>query len=83
MKNVMKTTTVIVRRFEMGASGVGLDNFLQDRGYVVNTTGVGVAIKKIGAPGRAKGTSRRKMLDLLDQLRIAEGLEPIVKANRK
>jgi hypothetical protein len=71
---------VPVRRFEMGASGLGNDMFLRDCGYEVKAHGNGTyEVRKAGAPGRAKKLTRAKLIELLDAERSKRGLEPVAK----
>lgn len=69
-----------VRRFEIGAR-VDLDAlkfWLQDRGYEVKFTAARASarVKKAGAPGRYRSFSKTDFLRFVDELRVAEGLEP-------
>lgn len=77
------TTSVPVRRFEPGASGTGLDRLLNDLGYTIKSNGSHYFIRKPGQKGRAKGHSKKQMIEILDRERVARKLEPIVKAHGK
>lgn len=69
-----------VRRFEIGARADfdALRLCLQDRGYEVTFTPSrnGARLKKAGAPGRYRSFSKTDFLRFVDELRVAEGLEP-------
>ncbi len=71
--------TVKIRRFEMGASGCGFDEFLQQLGYRIASNGS--AGYRYWAPGtnKPKMTSKAGLMALLDRERIAKGLEPVMK----
>lgn len=82
MPRDMTQSPVPVRRFEMGASGQGHDDFLKKHGYIATSCGglaYSMRLKRIGARGRPKNIRKKKLMELLDSLRMAEGLEPIVK----
>lgn len=68
-----------VRRFEMGASAQGGDRFLINCGWAVIPCGTFYRVHKVGAKGRPHVMSRSAVVDLIDQERLALGLEPIVK----
>jgi hypothetical protein len=72
-----------VRRFEPGASGLGADQFLQDRGYKVILGGGSQA--RVIKPRSKKVTKMPhwKLIDLLDEERVKLGREPIVKRKGK
>lgn len=70
---------VPVRRFERGASGMGMDGFLNNAGWTVVTRGGGwYMVNRTGQPGKPKRMLRAQVMELLDQERIKAGLEPIV-----
>lgn len=67
---------VPVRRFEMGCSAIGGDDFLKNCGYVVMTAGGGMY--RVGhGKGKPKTMRQAALVDLLDQERLKRGLEPI------
>ena len=69
-----------IRKFEPGASAVGLDQFMQARGFKIQS-GNGDAIRFTGPKGGRPVTMRRKhfIAKFLDEERIKAGLEPIIK----
>lgn len=69
-----------VRKFEPGASAVGLDQFMQSRGFKIQT-GNGDAIRFTGPNINKPITMRRKQFiaKYLDAERIKAGLEPIIR----
>jgi hypothetical protein len=71
--------SIEIRRFEMGASAEGLDGFLERRGYRIASNGS--KGYRYWPPGsnKAKMTSKRGLLLILDKERVAMGLEPILK----
>lgn len=73
---------VPVRRFEMGASGLGNDDFLKKCGYEIKQDGTKplFRVKKAGAQGRPKVLSRSQLIAFLDEERAKRGLEPIRRA---
>jgi hypothetical protein len=67
---------VKVRRFEMGASGVGSDEFLKRCGYEVTKRTRWYDVRKIGGNGRPVQMTHAELMEFLDQQRTARGLEP-------
>lgn len=67
-----------VRRFEMGASATGGDRMLNDAGYRVQ---VGGGAYRVWAPGARKPKTMNQLglVRLLDEIRVARGLQPILK----
>lgn len=76
----------VVRRFEMGASGFGHDDFLAKLGYKVTSRG-GHGAKGfwVTMPGAKKPRKIGQMalIALLDEERVKRGLEPILGKHRK
>lgn len=70
-----------VRRFEDGASGMGGDEFLVERGYTVkNMHGGGGAMTVTFPDGKRRNRVRRaELIEILDAERKKAGLEPIVR----
>lgn len=70
------------RRFKRGESmnPTGLMFFLRDRGYEASFTGWRAGgkcrVKKHGAMGPGKNLDMHGVIALVDELRLAEGLEP-------
>lgn len=71
---------VEVRRFEMGASGLGNDEFLRKCGWEVSKRPRGYAVKKIGANGAPKLLSHRELIALLNEERAKRKLQPVTVA---
>lgn len=69
---------IAVWKFEMGASAMGGDRMLNDAGYRVQATGAGY---RIWAPGarKPKTVNQQGLIKLLDEVRVAQGLQPICK----
>lgn len=67
---------VKVRRFEMGASGLGADDFLKRCGYEVSKRPQGYDVKKTGAPGKPKRLNHAQLIELLNTERKKRGLQP-------
>lgn len=71
---------VKIRKFERGASGMGTDEFLKKRGYIVRGSGNGATFTVVGpGGGRAKTLNRLGLIELVDQERRRAGLEPLRK----
>lgn len=69
-----------VRRFEMGCSGEGNDDFLKERGYTVVGGKHRATFKVIGPNGgRPKVVTRNELMKILDVERQKAGLEPIIR----
>jgi hypothetical protein len=72
------------RRFERGTSATadGVRGYLKDRGYTLEFTGWkqgGKArLKHEGVRGRPRLMTMRELLAFVDELRAAEGREPIL-----
>lgn len=73
------------RRFDRGDSATpdALCEFLRARGYDLNFTGWKgggrATLRHVGQRGRPPSMSMRDLLAFVDELRITEGLEPILK----
>lgn len=67
-----------VRRFERGASNGydALQHFLYARGYDMRRIQSTYSLKKIGRPGFGKRIGWMSLIAFVDELRVAEGLEP-------
>ena len=67
------------RRFEPGATGdIGnLRSWLTGRGYEIIHNARILRVKKIGARGAPKNMTPAKLIAFVDELRRAEGLEPL------
>lgn len=69
-----------IRRFERSASGsaLGLDGMLERAGYGVKVNGSSF---RVWAPGsrRPETMNEEQLSNLLDDIRVANGLEPIKK----
>lgn len=67
-----------VRRFERGASSGydALQHFLYARGYDMRRIQTTYSLKKIGRPGFGRRMGWVKLIAFVDELRLAEGLEP-------
>lgn len=79
MLGIARHTVPTVRKFEMGASGVGLDDMLQKLGYRINGLGNHFKVWEPGKKGRPMAMSRKKLMKILDDVRVSQGLEPILK----
>lgn len=70
-----------VRRFEAGASGEyqSIKAYLLSRGYVVSSGRAALTyqLMRPGQRGRPKAIGWSKIIELVDQLRAEEGLEPL------
>lgn len=67
---------VKVRRFEMGASGTGINDCLQKLGVKVAMNGMGGY--RIWIDGQKPRTAAKKeLVRIIDQARLDVGLEPI------
>ena len=68
-----------VRRFEPGASAMGGDRILLDAGYRVQSANRGAY--RVWMPGSRKPRTMnmRGLIKILDEIRVAKGLEPILK----
>jgi len=68
-----------VRRFEQGTSSeyYALQAWLLQRGHVLTCASHRYTLKPVGQPGRGKGMTWAGVLDFIDRLRTAEGLEPL------
>lgn len=73
----------LVRRFERGASGMGTDDFLKERGYTV-IGGKHHGSFKVTGPngGRPKAVTRNELMKILDEERQRAGLEPIMRRTK-
>ncbi|KAB2761726.1 hypothetical protein F9L00_12715 [Brucella anthropi] len=73
-----------VRRFDQGvsASYESVQRFLLARGYDMRRVQSTYAMKKAGKPGLGKRMAWHKVVVLVDELRIAEGLEPLAAAHK-
>lgn len=73
------------RRFEQGASAApeSLKAFLQKRGYELGFTGwrggKRVTLRRTGQRGRPSSMNMHELLALVDELRLSDGLQPILK----
>ena len=67
-----------VRKFERGASAMGGVRLLNDAGYRVQSIGMGYRVWMPGAR-KPRTVNQRGLIALLDEVRVARGLEPIVK----
>lgn len=71
---------VVVRRFEMGASGIGSDDFLKRAGFVVVVRmNKHYEVRPEKGTGRPKKLSHQQLIDFLDEQRIKRGLEPVLR----
>lgn len=73
------TAGATVRRFEMGASGVGEDHFLKRKGYDVKA-GPNAKYYMVVCPkgGRAVKILPSQLRKLLDYERVRAGLQPVI-----
>lgn len=72
------------RRFEMGVSAIGLDLYMANLGWRVS--GNGHNIYRVSHPTMQKRPVNMhftRLVDFLDEMRVADGLEPIRRKNRK
>lgn len=73
------------RRFEAGASAApdSLKTFLQKRGYELGFTGWRggrkATLRRTGQRGRPSLMNMQELLALVDELRLSDGLQPILK----
>ena len=66
-----------VRRFEPGASGMGFDGFMEERGYKIAAS-MGNSVKVIGpGGGRPRKLTWAQWAEIRDAERVKAGLEPI------
>lgn len=72
-----------VRRFERGVSSGydALQRFLYEHGYDMRRIQTTYALKKIGQKGLGKRMGWIKLIAFVDDLRMAEGLEPLTVSN--
>lgn len=71
-----------VRRFEMGASAMGADNMLKEYGYSVYYTGK--KLFRVWRDGKkVESMTQKQLIALLDEVRVARGLEPIMACHAK
>lgn len=78
-KKAADTAGATVRRFEMGASGLGDDLFLKKRGYDVKAGPNAKFYMVIGPKGgRAVKVLPGQLRRLLDFERVRAGLEPVI-----
>jgi len=73
-----------VRRFERGACGNydAVQLFLLDRGYELRRIAAAFALKRIGQKGSGRRMNWAKVIAFADDLRVADGLEPINPSRR-
>ncbi|MCC6914038.1 MAG: hypothetical protein IT566_10085 [Rhodospirillaceae bacterium] len=77
-KKAADTAGATVRRFEMGASGVGDDQFLKRKGYDVKAGPNAKFYNVIGPKGgRAVKLTPGELRKLLDCERVRAGLQPV------
>lgn len=76
-KRKADTAGATVRRFEMGASGMGEDHFLRKLGYEIKAGPSGRYYVVTGPKGgRAVKIVRTQLIRLLDFERVRAGLQP-------
>lgn len=67
------------RKFARGDSGdlFALKSWLLARGYEFKNSSMHISIKKIGTYGAPRKMTPTKVIEFVDELRRAEGLEPL------
>ncbi|WP_079212957.1 hypothetical protein [Brucella pituitosa] len=73
-----------VRRFERGASSGydSLQRFFLERGYDMRRIQTTYALRKLGQKGPGKRMGWVKLIAIVDEMRLAEGLEPLAASNK-
>lgn len=68
-----------VRRFEPddGSDFLKLQNFMRQRGYILSICKNSYFIKREGQPGKARAMHWLKVIEFIDDIRLAEGLQPL------
>ncbi len=67
------------RRFAQGSSGKydSVRLYLLEKGWDMRRVQANFALKPVGKPGIGKRQSWQKIIEFVDELRVADGLEPL------